>query len=211
MYLRISLAAKSLGLCTKTLRRYDREKKLSPAYRTPGGHRRHYTATLKAFKEGKDGNPPKIEQRPKTEVPERVVGYIRVSAAKQRADLERQRKMIQTYVQAKGWELDAIYQDIASGLNDQRAGLRRLITSCLSGHIDRVIISYADRLARFGTNLLAWLFQSQGVRLECLAPVNLGQGPEQQLLEDFLALMTSFTGKFHRMRRAKGTSIRQPG
>ncbi|MFX1254006.1 MAG: recombinase family protein [Promethearchaeota archaeon] len=92
-----------------------------------------------------------------------------------------------------------MYKDIASGPNDKRSGLKRLINACSTSHIDRVIITYDDRLARFSTHLLKWLFTMWNVQVERIQPINSTLGPEQQLFDDLLALMISFTGKFHRL------------
>ena len=138
------------------------------------------------------------------------MGYVWVSSAKQKADLERQQRQVVHYAEKRGWELETIYKDIASGFNDRRSGLKRLIRDSSVGHIDRVLITYDDRLSRFGNHLLEWLLNSWEVRLERIQPANLVDGPEKQLFEDILAVMTSFTGKFHRLRRGKGQSVLAP-
>ncbi|MFQ5981307.1 MAG: IS607 family transposase [Candidatus Heimdallarchaeota archaeon] len=198
MLVRIGIAAQIVGVCTKTLRRWERRGKLKPTGRTVGGHRRYETTLLT------EGPEPPRSQIPPDEKPlttERVLGYVRVSAAKQKEDLDRQRLLVQQYATTHHWEVAAIYQDIASGLNDRRPGLKKLIQTCRAGHIDRVVITYDDRLARFGTHLLEWLFTNWGVRVERIQPVQLTGGPEHQLLTDLLALVTSFAGKFYRLRR----------
>ena len=202
MLVSIKIAAEIVGVCTKTLRRWDAHEKLKPTLRTAGGHRRYESTTLKQQLTGSTNT---LAEAAGTnpEVPERVVGYARVSAPKQREDLARQKTQIQTYAAQHQWHLETIYQDIASGLNDTRPGLRALITACLQGSVDRVLITYDDRLARFGTALLEWLFTTFHVRLERVQPGLLPQSLDQQLLEDLLALMTSFSGKFHRLRRGK--------
>lgn len=207
MLIRIGIAAKLLGVSTKTLRRWDNDGKLQATMRTLGGHRRYETSDLPLLdKEITDENQ-KEEVNGRTE---RVVGYVRVSSAKQKADLERQQRQVVRYAEKRGWDLEAIYKDIASGLNDRRNGLKRLIRDCSIGYIDRVLITYDDRLSRFGNHLLEWLLSSWSVTLERILPVNLADGPEKQLFEDILAVMTSFTGKFHRLRRGKGQSALGP-
>ncbi|MFX1295135.1 MAG: helix-turn-helix domain-containing protein [Promethearchaeota archaeon] len=49
MLLSISQAAPILGVCSKTLRRWDGKGILCPDCRTPGGHRRYGLQTLEAF------------------------------------------------------------------------------------------------------------------------------------------------------------------
>ncbi|MHA1733836.1 MAG: MerR family DNA-binding transcriptional regulator, partial [Promethearchaeota archaeon] len=43
MLVRIGVAAAILGVCTRTLRRWEASGKLLPACRTAGGHRRYET------------------------------------------------------------------------------------------------------------------------------------------------------------------------
>ena len=205
MLVRIGIAAKIIGVTTKTLRRWDKEGKLGPTIRTRGGHRRYETTELP----GQEGKTRGHNQRVPIEPPERVAGYIRVSSTKQKDDLDRQREQVKDYAAERGWQVEQVFQDIASGLNDQRPGLRRLLEVGRAGHLDRIIITYDDRLARFGTNLIEWLLNLWGVKLERIQPVQLTSGPEQQLLKDLIALMTSFTGRFHRMRRGKRRSSGQ--
>jgi predicted site-specific integrase-resolvase len=66
-----------------------------------------------------------------------------------------------------------------------------------------VIITYDDRLSRFGTGLIEWWLRWWAVEVVRIGPVKVTQTLEQRLLEDLLALMTSFTGRFHRLRRSK--------
>jgi putative resolvase len=132
-----------------------------------------------------------------------VAGYIRVSSGKQKRDLEVQRQQLQTFSTYHNWRMTTVYQDVASGLNDKRPGLKRLLAACQQGHLDRVLSTYNDRLARFGTSLLEWLLGAWDVQLTRVQPVKLKASLETQLFEDLLALMTSFTGRFHRLRRGK--------
>ncbi len=110
------------------------------------------------------------------------MGYVRVSSAKQKDDLERQQQQLVHYAKKRGWDLEMIYKDIVSGLNDRRNGLKRLIRDCSIEHIDRVLITYDDRLSRFGNHLLEWLLSSWGVTLERIQPVNLADGRRNSFL-----------------------------
>lgn len=203
MLVRIGIAAKLIGVSTKTLRRWDKEGKLIPAIRTLGRHRRYETTTLP----GQKSKRADADHKTSVKTPERVAASIRVSSTKQKNDLGRQREQVEIYATERGWQLEQVFQDVASGLNDRRPGLRRLLEASRMGHLDRILITYDDRLARFGTNLLEWLLNLWGVKLDRIQPVQLTSGPEQPLLQDLIALMTSFTGKFHRMRRGNQHSI----
>ncbi len=79
-----------------------------------------------------------------------------------------------------------------------------------SGELCRIIcnlsISYKDRLTRFGFKYLEEFFSSHGVRIE----VVLGEEPkdlQQELIEDLIAIVTSFAGRLYGMRSHKKKKV----
>ena len=80
--------------------------------------------------------------------------YCRVSSSKQRADLARQAAHL---VERCGKDAPQVFQDVGSGLNFKRRGLRALLGRCLEGDVRSVTIAHRDRLCRFGYELLEWL------------------------------------------------------
>ena len=65
--------------------------------------------------------------------------------------------------------------------------------------VDVVVITYKDRLTRFGFEYLEYFFRQYGVKIE----VVYGEEPKeayQELVEDLLAIVTSFAGKLYGMR-----------
>ncbi|MHA1359540.1 MAG: IS607 family transposase, partial [Candidatus Helarchaeota archaeon] len=85
----ISAAARYLGVCPKTLRRWDAARLVQPAFRTPGGHRRYDLAALKALRRPTASALP---TPPHPAMPVRAITYARVSSSlqKKRGDLQRQ-------------------------------------------------------------------------------------------------------------------------
>jgi len=83
-----------------------------------------------------------------------VIGYARVSSATHRDDLERQVE----YLRRRG--VQEVISDIASGLNEERKGFLRLLDKVLHNEVDKVVVSYEDRLTRFGFRNAAQSFQS---------------------------------------------------
>ena len=65
--------------------------------------------------------------------------------------------------------------------------------------VDVVIITYKDRLTRFGFEYLEYFFKQYGVRIEVSYGVEL-KDVYQELVEDLLAIVTSFAGKLYGMR-----------
>ena len=84
------------------------------------------------------------------------VVYARVSTHKQktRGDLDRQEEALKLYaVNQNPVNLISI-TDVASGLNDNRKGLMKLIDLIQNDKVNRVFVTYKDRLTRFGFNYL---------------------------------------------------------
>jgi len=93
-----------------------------------------------------------------------------VSTAKQAdaGNLQRQKERLITYAVEKGYQIAAIYKETASGLNENRRELTKLLKEASKGSMDIIIIEYKDRLARFGYKYLEQYFLSYGVVIEVI-------------------------------------------
>ncbi|TFF93101.1 MAG: helix-turn-helix domain-containing protein, partial [Promethearchaeota archaeon] len=120
----IGVAAMLLGVCPKTLRRWDRAKKIR-CVRTIGGHRRFPREEIERVLEQKQGKRPQQTRMGK----KRVAIYARVSSYKQqkRGDLARQINALQHRAEKNASKVIKVYKDVGSGLNTKRKGLWRLL------------------------------------------------------------------------------------
>ena len=130
--------------------------------------------------------------------------YARVSShdQKQKGDLERQKKSLLDYARSKGYDVVEVLEDVASGLNENREALSKLFDLIERKEISVVIVGFRDRLTRFGFKYLERYFSSHGVRIEV---VN-GEEPKdvyQELVEDLIALVSSFAEKLYGLRSHK--------
>ncbi|RLF66192.1 MAG: hypothetical protein DRN26_04350 [Thermoplasmata archaeon] len=64
-----------------------------------------------------------------------AVLYARVSSRDQDKDLETQLKTLEQYATAKGYKIAEAITDIASGLNENRKGLKKLIELAKEGNL----------------------------------------------------------------------------
>jgi len=182
-------ACRLLGVSYVTLRRWIKEGKIK-AVQTLGGKYRIPESEVKRLLSG-------IETR---EV--RAIIYARVSSSDQRKDLKRQIEYLTQYCTAKGYKVVDILSDVASGLKTNRRGLMKLFNYVVNKQVDVVIVTCKDRLTRFGFEYLEYFFRQYGVRIE----VVYGEEPKdayQELVEDLLAIVTSFAGKLYGMRSHK--------
>jgi len=95
--------------------------------------------------------------------------------------------------------IDYEIKDNASGLNENRKGLNRLLDLAERGEITDIIITNKDRLTRFGYAYLERHLNRLGVTIHVLHSKR-ETSAEQELLDDFMALIASFSGRFYKMR-----------
>jgi len=178
--------AKKLGVSKMTVLRWIKSGKLE-AHRI-GKEYRVPESEIKRILEGK--------------IPDKVIIYARVSSRDQKEDLERQVEYLKNYCSSKGYQVAKIITDISSGLNENRKGLKQLFKLIESGEVTKVIITYRDRLTRFGFKYLEQYFNSHGVEIEVIFDDE-EKTPEKELVEDLLAIVTSFAGKLYGARSHK--------
>jgi len=183
--LRPKEVCEKLGVSYTTLRRWI-ESGYIRAIRTVGGKYRIPESEVRRLLEGRV-----------KEV--RAVVYARVSSQDQKEDLERQIKYLLEYCASKGYKVVEVLTDIASGLKTDRKGLRRLFDLITSRQAEVVVVTYRDRLARFGFEYLEYFLNQFGTRIEAVY----GEEPKdahRELVEDLIEIVTSFAGKLYGMR-----------
>lgn len=127
----------------------------------------------------------------------RVAIYGRVSSSENKDNLERQVERLVQYSIAKGYQVVKVVKEVGSGLNDQRQKLEQLL---VEGGYDILVVEHKDRLARFGVNYIDVLLRKLGIRLEI---VNLADNGKDELMQDLVAIVTSFAARIYGQRRAK--------
>ena len=88
-------------------------------------------------------------------------------------------------------------EEVGSGVNDNRKKLEKLVTD---KSYNRLVVEHKDRLTRFGFNYLKLLFDEQGKTIEV---VNEADSDTDDLMEDFIAIITSFCARLYGLRRSK--------
>jgi putative resolvase len=174
--------AKHLGISYKTAWRWWRDGKLPhPARQTETG------MVIVDF------NPAPLTVSKK----DKAAIYARVSAAEDRSNLDDQAERLTQYAIAKGYTIVRVVKEVGSGLNDNRKKLEGLL---MSFDYDILIVERKDRLARFGTHYLDIVLSRCGVTLEI---VNLAENGRDELMEDLISILSSFSSRLYRQKRAK--------
>ncbi len=162
-----------LRISRSTLRRLRKEGKIK-AVRLPNGRYEYDEESVYRYLLETMGKPP---QR-------MTVIYARVSTPKQKQDLINQIELAKNFCIARGWRIDGVYKDVASALNfDARKDFQALLNEVLSYRIERVVVTYKDRLTRVGFN-----FTNEKKDVE-------------EIIEEIITLLHSFSMKYYSNRR----------
>jgi putative resolvase len=188
--LRPKEVCRRLGISYSILSRWVREGRIR-AIRTAGGVFRIPESEARRIAEG----------LPISKVVRAVI-YARVSSPDQKSDLERQVEYLTQYCSSKGYRVTDVLSDIASGLKTDRKGLLKLFNYVINRQVDVVVVTYRDRLTRFGFEYLEHFFKQFGVRIEVMFDEE-PKNAYQELVEDLIEIITSFAEKLYGMRSHK--------
>jgi excisionase family DNA binding protein len=133
----------------------------------------------------------------------RLAIYARVSSNTQKDDLERQVEALKLWTAKNFPQAEyTVVTDVASGLNEDRSGLKKLIEMARRRGVDAIVVAHKDRLARFGFEYLKTLFNVLGVEL-FVAFEEEPKDYRQELVEDFVKIVTSFAARIYGKRSRK--------
>ena len=183
--LTISAYSRLLGVHPQTMRRWEKEERpgLVAPVRTLGNHRRYLV-------------------QPKGEI---TVGYARVSCHDQKDDLPRQADRLTRHAADRPV---LIIKDIGSGLNCNKPGLKKLLALLLTGTVRELILTFKDRLLRFGSELIFFICKQLGVVVTILDHPE-EKSMEETFTQDVLAILTVFSARLHgaRSHRVRPTPL----
>lgn len=199
--LNLNDAIKFLNVSKSTLHRWDKCGKLK-TLKTAGGHRRYLRSDLEKFIGIEILNNKKSSNHI-------VAIYSRCSTADQKThgDLDRQSQRLTEYCVKHKYTIEYIIKDIGSGLNDKRVGFVKLCDLAISKKINRVIVENVDRLTRFQFNLIEKFFNSYDVEIEITNKKELSE--DEELVNDLMMLMASFTGRVYSKRAQENRKKRK--
>ena len=138
-----------------------------------------------------------VEETHNNAKPDYTVIYARVSSSENRDNLENQAKRLTEFAIASGYTIDEVIKECASGLNDRRPKLCKILTE---GKVTRLIVEHSDRLTRFGFNYLSILCQHIGCEI---IVVNKAETEQEDLMQDFISIIASFCARIYGQRRCK--------
>lgn len=177
-----------IGRKTKTLQKWDREGILK-AHRSPT-NRRYYTHDQYLTYRGLVAQEQGL-----------TIAYARVSGLAQKPDLANQLKALEAYCHQHTIKVDEWMQDIGSGLNYKRKQFNRLMEMVELGQVRRLVIAHRDRLVRFGYGYFEAFCERHNTEMVVIDGETLS--PEQELVQDLVAILTVFSARLHGLRSYK--------
>src|SRR5215813_1843725 len=127
---------------------------------------------------------------------QKVAVYARVSSAENRTNLDSQAERVSAFCAAKGWQVAKVVKEWGSGVHDQRPQFLALLADRSISHI---VVEHKDRCSRFGVAYIQTLLHTHDRELVI---VNEAEEGQEDLMQDFVAIITSFTARLSGHRRA---------
>ena len=184
--------AKILNVTVRTLQSWDRQG-LLPALRTPAGRRWYSEEQINKFlNKGNGQNGEKIN-----------IAYSRVSSRQQKNELENQENFIKNHVNGNGMIIGKYFSDIGSGLNYKRENFLKMIELVMERKVDKIFVTYKDRVARFGFDFVEWICQRFGTEIIVLNDKK--TSPENELVNDLISIIHVFSCRIYGLRKYKKT------
>lgn len=178
---KLSKAAQLLGVSFRTAQRMAYDQRM-PILRSDTG--RIFVSS--SWLDGQLGEIPATGSR--------CVIYSRESSSENKAALASQTDGLRKYATARGWQIVRVVEEFGSGVNDQRKKLHRLLKE---RDFDVLLVEHKDRLTRFG---FGWFEATCRFKIEV---VNRPEDDTHDLMEDLVAILTSFSARLYGQRRGR--------
>lgn len=128
--------------------------------------------------------------------------YARVSTSKQKKDLENQIELLKQFCFTNGYTISGVFSDVASGISfEKRKSFFELLDDVISGKVERVVITYKDRLSRVGFDLFYYLFQKYNCEIVVMSEVGSVKLDSQEIFEEIVSLLHCYSMKLYSKRK----------
>ena len=187
--------AKLFNVTPRTIQQWDREG-LIGFDRTPTNRRKVSKEKLIAYLKTRNMF---YEEEGKEK---KDIIYARVSTQGQmkQGDLDRQVSYIIS--QIPDLRNLVVLKETGSGLNSKRKKIQQLIRMIMNDEVNRIFVTYKERLTRFGFEYLETICNMKDVEIVILQDKE-EKTIEQELAEDIMMLLASFSGKLYGLRSHK--------
>ncbi|MDD6488293.1 MAG: IS607 family transposase, partial [Clostridia bacterium] len=128
--------------------------------------------------------------------------YARVSTSKQKADLDNQIKLLKQFCFTNGYVISGIYSDIASGIRfEKRKNYFKMLDDIIDNKVEKVVITYKDRLSRVGFDLFYHLFKKYNCEIIVMSEVGSEKLDSEEIFEEMVSLLHCYSMKLYSKRK----------
>lgn len=136
------------------------------------------------------------------DIKRKTVIYARVSTKKQKNDLKNQIELLKNFCFQNGYTINEVYSDIASGITfENRIDLFKLIDEIINNKIEKIIITYKDRLSRTGFDFFKTLFNKFGCEIIVISEVGSNKLDREEIFEEIISLLHCYSMKMYSKRK----------
>lgn len=130
--------------------------------------------------------------------------YARVSTPKQKNDLKNQIDLLKQFCFMNGYQISGTFSDIASGIDfEKRKEFFKMLDDVIDGKVERVVITYKDRLSRVGFGLFKHLFDHYHCQITVISEVGSEKLDSQEVFEEIISLLHCYSMKLYSSRRVQ--------
>lgn len=124
--------------------------------------------------------------------------YARVSTTSQKSDLSNQLESLNSFCMNSGIQVDGVFQDIASGISfENRKQFFELLDDVLEYKVEKVVITYKDRLSRVGFDLFYHLFRKFGTEIVVASQLGSEKLDSEEIFEEIVSLLHCYSMKMY--------------
>lgn len=138
------------------------------------------------------------------DVKRRTYIYARVSTTKQKFDLNNQIELLKQFCFTNGYSISGIYSDIASGISfEKRNDFFKMLDDIIDNRVERVVITYKDRLSRVGFDLFYHLFKKYNCEIVVMSEIGSEKLDSQEIFEEIVSLLHCYSMKLYSKRKVQ--------
>ena len=145
-------------------------------------------------------------------VKRKTVIYARVSTRKQKNDLQNQIEQMKQWCFMNGNTISAIYSHIASGISfEKRKGFFEMPDEILDHRVEKVVITYKDRLSRVGFELFLYLFRKFRTEIVVISEIGDPKLDSEDIFEEIVCMLHCYSMKMYSKRRNRSIEVGYEG
>ena len=128
--------------------------------------------------------------------------YARVSTNKQKKDLENQIEILKQFCFKNGYIISGVFSDIASGINfEKRNDFFKMLNDIIDNKVERIIITYKDRLSRIVFDLFSNLLKKYNCEIVVISEIGSEKLDSQEICQEIISLLHCYSMKLYSKRK----------